>query len=66
MTYPMNTQKKIIESDIVVTTNMEYNFNKQQFNPNQIVIDLWHGFPLKTMFYADPNYHDKNSISSFF
>ncbi|HDR6273082.1 bifunctional glycosyltransferase/CDP-glycerol:glycerophosphate glycerophosphotransferase [Bacillus cereus group sp. MYBK40-2] len=58
--------KKIIESDIVVTTNMEYNFNKQQFNPNQIVIDLWHGFPLKTMFYADPNYHDKNSISSFF
>ncbi|MGE6850287.1 bifunctional glycosyltransferase/CDP-glycerol:glycerophosphate glycerophosphotransferase [Bacillus tropicus] len=58
--------KKIIESDIVITTNMEYNFNKQQFNPNQIVIDLWHGFPLKTMFYADPNYHNKNSISAFF
>ncbi|OAK35446.1 bifunctional glycosyltransferase/CDP-glycerol:glycerophosphate glycerophosphotransferase [Bacillus wiedmannii] len=58
--------QKIMDSDIVVTTNMEYNFNKQQFNPDQIVIDLWHGFPLKTMFYADPNYHNKNSISSFF
>ncbi|EMA6341837.1 CDP-glycerol glycerophosphotransferase family protein [Bacillus cytotoxicus] len=58
--------QKIVDSDIVVTTNMEYRFNKQRFNPNQIVIDLWHGFPLKTMFYTDHNYHDKNSVASIF
>ena len=24
-------------------------------NPNQVVIDLWHGFPLKTIGYANKN-----------
>lgn len=58
--------KKITESDIIITTNMEYPFNKDDFNPKQIVIDLWHGFPLKTMFYADSNYYDKNSIAPLY
>ncbi|MGD2276977.1 bifunctional glycosyltransferase/CDP-glycerol:glycerophosphate glycerophosphotransferase [Bacillus wiedmannii] len=57
--------QKILESDIVVTTNMEYRFNKKSFNPNQIVIDLWHGFPLKKMFYEDHSYHNKNSLEPY-
>ncbi|HFR4188069.1 CDP-glycerol glycerophosphotransferase family protein [Bacillus cereus] len=57
--------QKILESDIVVTTNMEYRFNKKSFNPNQIVIDLWHGFPLKKMFYEDHSYHNKNTLEPY-
>lgn len=57
--------RKIEESDIVVTTNMEYGFNKFGFNPQKVVIDLWHGFPLKNMFFTDPNYRDKDTISSY-
>ncbi|HHT7178618.1 bifunctional glycosyltransferase/CDP-glycerol:glycerophosphate glycerophosphotransferase [Bacillus cereus] len=57
--------QRILESDIVVTTNMEYRFNKKSFNPNQIVIDLWHGFPLKKMFYEDHSYHNKNTLEPY-
>jgi CDP-glycerol glycerophosphotransferase (TagB/SpsB family)/glycosyltransferase involved in cell wall biosynthesis len=57
--------RKVMESDIIVTTNMEYGFHKFHHDPNKLVIDLWHGFPLKNMFYEDPNYRDKNSIASY-
>ncbi|WP_368895210.1 bifunctional glycosyltransferase/CDP-glycerol:glycerophosphate glycerophosphotransferase [Priestia megaterium] len=56
---------KVIESDIIITTNMEYGFEKFEFNPGKIVLDLWHGFPLKNMFYKDPLYSDKNSIAPY-
>ncbi|MBS4219337.1 CDP-glycerol glycerophosphotransferase family protein [Bacillus sp. FJAT-49711] len=56
---------KVLESDIIVTTNMEYGFDKFGFNPEKIVIDLWHGFPLKKMFYEDPYYRDKSSIAPY-
>lgn len=57
--------RKVNESDIVVTTNMEYGFYKFNFNAKKIVIDLWHGFPLKNMFFEDPFYNDKNSIGAY-
>lgn len=57
--------QKVIDSDIIITTNMEYGFHKFHFNPNKIVIDLWHGFPLKNMFFKDSNYRDKNSITPY-
>jgi CDP-glycerol glycerophosphotransferase (TagB/SpsB family)/glycosyltransferase involved in cell wall biosynthesis len=57
--------RKVMESDIIITTNMEYGFNKFDFDPNKIVVDLWHGFPLKNMFFEDPYYHDKSSITPY-
>jgi CDP-glycerol glycerophosphotransferase (TagB/SpsB family)/GT2 family glycosyltransferase len=43
----------VMNSDVVVVTEGNYNLDKKLFNPDQIVIDLWHGFPLKSMGYAD-------------
>ncbi|SER65322.1 CDP-glycerol glycerophosphotransferase family protein [Psychrobacillus sp. OK032] len=57
--------QKVSESDIVVTTNMEYAFSKYSFDPNKLVIDLWHGFPLKKMFFEDPFFSDKNTIEQY-
>ncbi|TMN21418.1 glycosyltransferase [Lentibacillus cibarius] len=57
--------RKSIESDIIVTTNMEYNLNRSAKTDKKIVIDTWHGFPIKNMFYMDPSYFDKNSIEPF-
>lgn len=53
------TNKEFVEtiasSDVVVITEGNYHFNKADLNPNQVVIDLWHGFPLKTIGYANKN-----------
>lgn len=57
--------RKIEESDIVVTTNMEYPFGRYNYDPGKIVLDLWHGFPLKRMFYKDPGYKDKNAVFTY-
>ena len=44
---------KVMNSDVVVVTEGNYNLNKSMCNPNQIVVDLWHGFPLKAMGYEE-------------
>lgn len=57
--------QKAIDSDVIVTTNMEYYLETNPKNKEKVVIDTWHGFPLKNMFYTDPNYFNKNSIAPF-
>ncbi|MEL4024102.1 CDP-glycerol glycerophosphotransferase family protein [Lysinibacillus endophyticus] len=51
-----NTQdyyNKLISSDVIVITEGNFFLNKNSYNSNQKVIDLWHGFPLKAMGYVD-------------
>ncbi|PTY80433.1 hypothetical protein B5V89_01240 [Heyndrickxia sporothermodurans] len=57
--------QKALNSDMIVITNMEYNFESNTKTNEKIVIDTWHGFPLKNMFYTDPHYFNKNSIAPF-
>lgn len=57
--------QKTLDSDIIVTTNMEYYIEPNDETNEKIVIDTWHGFPLKNMFYTDPHYFNKNSIAPF-
>lgn len=52
----------IVSSDVVVVTEGNYHFNKNIINKNQIVIDLWHGFPLKAMGYIDKGEVYKSQI----
>jgi len=44
---------KIIKSDVLVITEGNIIINKNDYNPKQKIIDLWHGFPLKAMGYED-------------
>lgn len=39
----------IMKSDLVILTEGNYPFLKKTFNSKQKVIDLWHGFPLKSI-----------------
>ena len=55
---------KIVSSDVVVITQGNYHFRKADFNANQLVIDLWHGFPLKNIGYANKNEPYVESIQS--
>jgi CDP-glycerol glycerophosphotransferase (TagB/SpsB family)/glycosyltransferase involved in cell wall biosynthesis len=57
--------QKVLDSDIIVTTNMEFYQEVNTKNNKKIVIDTWHGFPLKNMFYTDPHYFNKNSIATY-
>lgn len=47
----------LLASDIVITTEGNYPFLDKKHHENQKVIDLWHGFPLKAMGYADNSDH---------
>jgi len=51
---------KVRSADILITTHANILENKNEYNPNQIIFDLWHGFPLKTMGFADNNEPNKN------
>ncbi|NSW90067.1 MAG: CDP-glycerol glycerophosphotransferase family protein [Firmicutes bacterium] len=53
---------KIITSNVVITTEGNYHFNKELFNRKQLVIDLWHGFPIKSMGYVDKGEKFKDNI----
>ncbi|MBU8790798.1 CDP-glycerol glycerophosphotransferase family protein [Oceanobacillus caeni] len=57
--------EKALKSDVIVTTNMEFNPKQISDIGEKIIIDTWHGFPLKNMFYTDPYYFYKNSIEQF-
>jgi len=56
--------QRIVESDVVITTEGNYHFNKKLFNKEQKVVDLWHGFPLKAMGYADKGELFKDYINN--
>ncbi|WP_163144142.1 CDP-glycerol glycerophosphotransferase family protein [Bacillus sp. 22-7] len=44
---------KIINSDMVITTEGNFILDKKYYYPDQKVIELWHGFPLKSMGFKD-------------
>lgn len=60
----LNYLMEIYDSDIVITTEGNYLLSNKCFKPDQIVLDLWHGFPLKAMGYVDKQNQFTNSISS--
>lgn len=55
--------KKVLNTDILVLTEANVIFDKKKYTPNQIIIDLWHGFPLKAMGHADKNEADRNAVT---
>lgn len=55
-----NYVQNLVSSDVVVLTEGNYFLNKKKFNPNQLIIDLWHGFPLKAMGFVDKKEVNKN------
>lgn len=55
--------QKVLHADILVLTEANVIFDKEQYTPNQTIIDLWHGFPLKAMGHADKNEADRNAVT---
>ncbi|MDL0437788.1 CDP-glycerol glycerophosphotransferase family protein [Niallia sp. SS-2023] len=55
--------QKVLAADILVLTEANVIFDKEQYTLNQTVIDLWHGFPLKAMGHADKNEADRNAVT---
>lgn len=55
--------KEIIESDAVIVTEGNYLLDKKKFNGKQLVVDTWHGFPLKAMGFVDKGEKYKNHIN---
>ncbi|MGE7272711.1 CDP-glycerol:glycerophosphate glycerophosphotransferase [Brevibacillus panacihumi] len=53
---------KIAESDVVVITEGNYPIDKKILNKKQVVVDLWHGFPMKKMGYIDHSEPRKDLI----
>ncbi|SNZ05163.1 CDP-glycerol glycerophosphotransferase, TagB/SpsB family [Terribacillus aidingensis] len=56
-------QEKVKAADVLVITEANIKHNKKLYNPNQLVIDTWHGFPLKAMGFADKNEHNKHVLA---
>ena len=55
---------EIQDSDMVIVTEGNYLLSDKKFKPDQIVIDLWHGFPIKSLALVDKQEKFKYSISS--
>ncbi|MGZ0051797.1 CDP-glycerol glycerophosphotransferase family protein [Brevibacillus gelatini] len=53
---------EIAKSDVVVITEGNYPIDKEILNKKQVVIELWHGFALKTMGYIDNSEPRKDLI----
>lgn len=52
----------ILSSDLAIFTEGNYPFNRKFYGNKPIVIDLWHGFPIKAMGYADKGEKFKEQI----
>lgn len=52
----------ILSSDLAIFTEGNYPFNRKLTENRPIVIDLWHGFPIKAMGYSDKGEIFKNLI----
>ena len=64
----INSQQYYTEiqaSDILVLTDANFILDKNQYNPDQMIINLWHGFPLKAMFFQDVNAVNNGEWSKF-
>mgnify|MGYP001039481408 CR=1 FL=1 len=54
---------KVKNADILVLTEANVTVDKKYSNTSQIIVELWHGFPLKSMGYADKNESNLNFVS---
>ncbi|MGE5623776.1 MAG: CDP-glycerol glycerophosphotransferase family protein [Methanocella sp.] len=45
----------LLDADAVIVTDGSYSLNKPGLKPNQVAVDLWHGFPLKAVGWRDKN-----------
>ncbi|ACJ34929.1 CDP-glycerol glycerophosphotransferase family protein [Anoxybacillus flavithermus] len=55
--------KQLMDSDVVVVTEGNYLLNKKELNKSQLVVDTWHGFPLKAMGFVDKGEKYKDHIN---
>mgnify|MGYP003900563027 CR=1 FL=1 len=62
--YSINTDfhSVVLSSDLAIFTEGNYPFNRKLKENKPIVIDLWHGFPIKAMGYSDKGEIFKNCI----
>lgn len=65
-TLDYNYVRMVMEADIIITTEANVAIPKEVYNGNQIIIDLWHGFPIKSMGYLDNNEKDIESMEKRF
>ncbi|MFP7170863.1 CDP-glycerol glycerophosphotransferase family protein [Terribacillus sp. 7520-G] len=56
-------QEKVKAADVLIITEANIKHNKKLYNPNQLIIDTWHGFPLKAMGFADKNEQNKHVLA---
>ncbi|MFS0559812.1 CDP-glycerol glycerophosphotransferase family protein [Terribacillus sp. 179-K 1B1 HS] len=55
--------EKVKAADVLIITEANIKHNKKLYNPNQLIIDTWHGFPLKAMGFADKNEQNKHVLA---
>ncbi|MCO7125018.1 CDP-glycerol glycerophosphotransferase family protein [Sporolactobacillus shoreicorticis] len=60
----LNYFNELLENDVVVTTEGNYPFEKKKVETNQKVVELWHGFPLKSMGLLDASEVGKEQIKN--
>ncbi|PAE09063.1 hypothetical protein CHI12_01845 [Terribacillus saccharophilus] len=56
-------QEKVKAADVLIITEANIKHNKKLYNPNQLIFDTWHGFPLKAMGYQDKNEQNKHVLA---
>ncbi|PAD22771.1 CDP-glycerol glycerophosphotransferase family protein [Terribacillus saccharophilus] len=56
-------QEKVKAADVLVITEANIKHKKKLYNPNQLIIDTWHGFPLKAMGFQDKNEQNKHVLA---
>lgn len=56
-------QEKVKAAEVLVITEANIKHNKKLYNPNQLIIDTWHGFPLKAMGFQDKNEQSKHVLA---
>ncbi|MEK4669107.1 CDP-glycerol glycerophosphotransferase family protein [Niallia sp. FSL R7-0271] len=54
---------KVKNADVLVLTEANVTVDKNYTSTNQIIVELWHGFPFKVMGYADKNESNLNFVS---
>ncbi|WP_010631893.1 CDP-glycerol glycerophosphotransferase family protein [Sporolactobacillus vineae] len=60
----LNYFNELLKNDVVVTTEGNYPFQKKSIQKEQKVIELWHGFPLKSMGLMDESEVGKEKIEN--
>lgn len=56
-------QEKVKAANVLIITEANIKHSKKLYNPNQLIIDTWHGFPLKAMGFQDKNEQNKHVLA---